>query len=150
MIPCLNGPTLWESCDADAVLIKISGELCLVNKNKWVSSIVVEISMRIFNSTEISKAINPNSPNDVCNALQHIMEYVHVRFADRLSFLSRRAVLHNLKYDQQVASFANASGAGAKKSLFLNNTKKGPTGGPCTSISFRTGNYSSRCSVFWF
>lgn len=52
----------------------------------------------------------------------------------------RRAVLHNLKFDERVASFENASGVGAKAALLMDKNKsKSGSGGACTAISFRTG-----------
>lgn len=55
----------------------------------------------------------------------------------------RRCVLHNLRFDEQVASFANAAGAGleADAGMAARDGRDGLAGGgsPCTSISFRTG-----------
>ena len=59
--------------------------------------------------------------------------------------LRRRAVLHNIKYDEEVATFANAAGLGADalSLLPLDKSKQAPRtggkGGACTSISFSTG-----------
>ena len=50
------------------------------------------------------------------------------------------ALLHNLKYDEEIARFANASGVGAKAGLLLDATTfKSPGGSACTTIAFRTG-----------
>ena len=52
----------------------------------------------------------------------------------------RGAVLHNLRTDEEVAAFANASGVGAHASLLLEpSTAATAAGGACTAISFRTG-----------
>ena len=68
-------------------------------------------------------------------------------FSGRMAVLSpdqwdlcSTALLHNLKYDEQIASFANASGVGAKAGLLLDPTaSKSPGGSACTAIAFRTG-----------
>lgn len=50
-------------------------------------------------------------------------------------------MLHNLRYDEEVASFANAAGTGIKAELVLPGTFKATGHSPaCTKISFRTGN----------
>ena len=55
----------------------------------------------------------------------------------------RRCILHNLRYDEQVASFANAAGAGleADAGMAARDGKDGLAGGgsACTALSFRTG-----------
>ena len=54
-------------------------------------------------------------------------------------------MLHNLRYNEEVVTFANASGVGAKASLLLDPAgANSPGGGACTAISFRTGNARSR------
>ena len=56
--------------------------------------------------------------------------------------LCRRALVHNLKFDEGVAVFANAAGAGARNSLLLSTAAAlAPSSGECTAISFRTGAY---------
>lgn len=51
----------------------------------------------------------------------------------------RRAVLHNIKYDERVVAFANAAGAGAKNTLFLSTMAQHAQQSQCTAMSFRTG-----------
>ncbi len=57
--------------------------------------------------------------------------------------LPRRAVLHNLRYDDTVMQLHNASGAGTNASLYLTGSDaqaaRLAAGGACTTISFRTG-----------
>ena len=59
-----------------------------------------------------------------------------------LAGLSRRALLHNLRYDEPVAAFANASGVGTNDEASLGGQPRGSAGGgACTAISFRTGAF---------
>lgn len=51
----------------------------------------------------------------------------------------RQAVLLNLKFDEVIASFANAAGVGSGDQLRASATKTKPGGGACTCIAFRTG-----------
>jgi len=51
----------------------------------------------------------------------------------------RQAVLLNLKFNEVVASFANAAGVGSGDQLRASATKPKPGGGACTCIAFRTG-----------
>ena len=52
----------------------------------------------------------------------------------------RRALLHNLRFDESVAAFSNASGAGTADEAFLpGQMRNAAGGGACTAISFRTG-----------
>lgn len=51
----------------------------------------------------------------------------------------RRAVLLNLRYNETIASFANAAGVGSGEQLRASATKAKPGGGACTCIAFRTG-----------
>ena len=52
----------------------------------------------------------------------------------------RRALLHNLRFDEGVAAFSNASGAGTADEAFLpGQARSSAGGGACTAISFRTG-----------
>ena len=55
-------------------------------------------------------------------------------------------LLHNLRFDEPVAEFANASGVGAAASAGgkAGGAPHGAAGGACTAISFRTG---VRCSL---
>ena len=58
------------------------------------------------------------------------------------SLSCRRAVLLNLKYDEEVTSFANAAGAGAANELTaFSSLPKADVAAqqPCTAISFKTG-----------
>ncbi len=49
-------------------------------------------------------------------------------------------MLHDLRYDETVTTFRNASGVGAGAELLPNTAAaKGAGGGACTCISFRTG-----------
>ena len=57
--------------------------------------------------------------------------------------LCRRAVLLNLKYNETIATFANAAGVGSGDKLRASATKAKPAGGACTCIAFRTGETSS-------
>ena len=60
----------------------------------------------------------------------------------QLSVSCRRAVLLNLKYDEEVTSFANAAGAGAANELTaFSSLPKADAAAqqPCTAISFKTG-----------
>ncbi|GIL66695.1 hypothetical protein Vafri_20180 [Volvox africanus] len=56
-----------------------------------------------------------------------------------------RAVLHNLKFDEEVVSFANAAGTGLAAEQLLGGgagtaaARGGVGGGACTALSFRTG-----------
>ncbi len=63
----------------------------------------------------------------------------------------RRAVLHNLRYDETLAQFANASGVGTNADLFLTGSAaqaaRLAAAGACTAISFRTGESYSRSSL---
>ncbi len=52
----------------------------------------------------------------------------------------RQAVLLNLKFNEVVASFANAAGVGSGDQLRASATKPKPGGGACTCIAFRTGS----------
>ena len=66
-----------------------------------------------------------------------ILSYNHVR-------LCRRAVLHNIRFNEQVASFANAAGLGADTASLLPAGKghrdcPGGRGGACSVITFSTG-----------
>jgi len=62
-----------------------------------------------------------------------------------------RALLHNLRYDEPVAEFANASGVGAAPTAG-GGARRPPAaagGGACTAISFRTGGLNveqGRCA----
>ena len=54
----------------------------------------------------------------------------------------RRAVLLNLKYDEEVTSFVNAAGAGAANELTAFSSLPKTDAAvqqPCTAISFKTG-----------
>lgn len=52
----------------------------------------------------------------------------------------RRALLHNLRFDERVVAFSNASGAGTADEAFLpGQARSAAGGGACTAISFRTG-----------
>lgn len=57
--------------------------------------------------------------------------------------LNRRAVLHNLRYDDTLMQLHNASGAGTNASLYLTGSDaqaaRLAAGGACTTLSFRTG-----------
>lgn len=48
-------------------------------------------------------------------------------------------MLLNLKYDETIASFANAAGVGSNEQLRASATKAKPGGGACNCIAFRTG-----------
>ena len=48
-------------------------------------------------------------------------------------------MLLNLKFNEVVASFANAAGVGSGDQLRASATKLKPGGGACTCIAFRTG-----------
>lgn len=50
--------------------------------------------------------------------------------------------MHNLKFDKKVAVFSNASGAGAKNTLFLSSMAQKQATSECTTLSFRTGSFS--------
>ena len=54
-------------------------------------------------------------------------------------------LLHNLRFDEPVAEFANASGVGAAASAGgkARGAPHGAGGGACTAISFRTGAHKS-------
>ncbi len=52
----------------------------------------------------------------------------------------RQAVLLNLKFNEVVASFANAAGVGSGDQLRASATKPKPGGAACTCIAFRTGS----------
>ena len=55
-------------------------------------------------------------------------------------FGDRRVLLHNIRFDEPVASFSNASGTGTNDEAFLGGMPRGnAAGGACTAISFRTG-----------
>ncbi len=57
-----------------------------------------------------------------------------------VALLCRRALLHNLRFDESVAAFSNASGAGTADEAFLpGQARSSAGGGACTAISFRTG-----------
>lgn len=59
----------------------------------------------------------------------------------------RRAVLLNLKYNETIASFANAAGVGLGEQLRASATKAKPGGGACTCIAFRTGQPLHACTT---
>ena len=48
-------------------------------------------------------------------------------------------MLLNLRYNETIASFANAAGVGSGEQLRASATKAKPGGGACTCIAFRTG-----------
>lgn len=52
-------------------------------------------------------------------------------------------MLHNLRYDETLLTFHNASGAGTNSELYLNNsearTAREAAGGAVTNLAFRTG-----------
>ena len=48
-------------------------------------------------------------------------------------------MLLNLRYNETIASFANAAGVGSGEQLRASATKVKPGGGACTCIAFRTG-----------
>ncbi|GIL87705.1 hypothetical protein Vretifemale_15746 [Volvox reticuliferus] len=56
-----------------------------------------------------------------------------------------RAVVHNIRYDEEVVSFANAAGTGLAANQLLGGgagtaaARGGVGGGACTALSFRTG-----------
>lgn len=62
---------------------------------------------------------------------------------------NRRAVLHNLRYDDTIMQLHNASGAGTNASLYLTGSDaqaaRLAAGGACTTISFRSG--AACCAV---
>ena len=61
-------------------------------------------------------------------------------FSDNTRLWYRRALLHNLRFDESVAAFSNASGAGTADEAFLpGQLRNSAGGGACTAISFRTG-----------
>ena len=67
---------------------------------------------------------------------------VAVSLADGL--LPRRVLLHNLKFDEPIASFANAAGVGVDMGSLLGPHsakagKQSARSGACTAISFSTG-----------
>lgn len=73
-----------------------------------------------------------------CLAPSPALDVVGVGLADG------RVVLHNVRFDEEVASFANASGAGLASDLLLGGgaglaAGGGASGGAVTAISFRTG-----------
>ena len=59
------------------------------------------------------------------------------------AYYRRRAVLLNLRYNEAVATYHNASGAGTAADRFLSGSAAQAAhlaaGGACTNISFRTG-----------
>lgn len=69
----------------------------------------------------------------------------------------RRAVLHNLRYDETLMSLHNASGVGTNADRFLTGSEAQAAalaaGGAVTSISFRTGacarNARCACAHAW-
>ena len=60
----------------------------------------------------------------------------------------RQAVLLNLKYNETIASFANAAGVGSGEQLRVSASKPKPGGGACTCIAFHTGATASLTSCF--
>lgn len=48
-------------------------------------------------------------------------------------------MLLNLKYNEAIATFANAAGVGSGEQLRASASKTKPGGGACTCIAFRTG-----------
>ena len=57
-----------------------------------------------------------------------------------MCFPGRRALLHNIRFDEPVAAFSNASGTGTNDEAFLGGAPRSTAaGGACTAISFRTG-----------
>lgn len=56
--------------------------------------------------------------------------------------LCRRALLHNLRYDEMVAEFNNAAGAGTDADMYLTNSAareaRKAIGTTCTALAFRT------------
>ena len=48
-------------------------------------------------------------------------------------------MLLNLKYNETIASFANAAGVGSGEQLRASASKLKPGGGACTCIAFQTG-----------
>lgn len=64
-------------------------------------------------------------------------------FADRRLLpwpLCRRVLLHNLRYNEPVAAFANASGVGTMDEAFLGGQPRSNAGGGAVNaIAFRTG-----------
>ena len=65
---------------------------------------------------------------------------VLLMLCDRGFLFCRRAVLLNLKYNETIASFANAAGVGSGDKLRPSATKAKPVGSACTCIAFRTGD----------
>ena len=57
-------------------------------------------------------------------------------------FTGRRALLHNIRFNEPVAAFSNASGTGTNDEAFLGGAPRNTAaGGACMAISFRTGMY---------
>lgn len=57
-------------------------------------------------------------------------------------------MLHNLKYDESVAAFANAAGVGVDTASLLKEGtmqagRAGSKSGSCTAISFSTGMHTA-------
>lgn len=72
-----------------------------------------------------------------CTTPSPALDVVGVGLADG------RAVLHNLRFDETVVTFANAAGLGASDDLLLSGTGRGNSavgGNACSRISFRTGS----------
>lgn len=64
---------------------------------------------------------------------------------------SRRAILHNLRYDETLMTLHNASGAGTNADLYLTGSQaqaaRQAAGGACTNIAFRTGEGGGCCGL---
>ncbi len=78
-----------------------------------------------------------SKPGSTCNKVQSLATMAKPAAT---ACCCRQAVLLNLKFNEVVASFANAAGVGSGDQLRASATKPKPGGGACTCIAFRTGS----------
>ncbi|KAK9819682.1 hypothetical protein WJX72_001066 [[Myrmecia] bisecta] len=136
---------LWKigEYDAPEVSIQLAEDFqptCLAHPDTYLNKVAVggrEGKMQLWNfvSGRMLFEFSLGEADVQCITSSPALDVVGVGLADG------RAVLYNIRYDEEVVTFANASGVGANSDLYLTGTFKRPAAEThaCSCISFRTG-----------
>ncbi|CAK0785298.1 hypothetical protein CVIRNUC_008505 [Coccomyxa viridis] len=135
---------VWKigACAEPEVTIDLGDDFaptCMAHPDTYLNKVVVgsqQGSMQLWNFVKGTKLYEFSVADCAikCLAPSPALDVIGIGMADG------RALLHNLRFDERVAAFSNASGAGAADETFLpGQARPSAGGGACTAISFRTG-----------
>ncbi|BDA46919.1 probable guanine nucleotide-binding protein subunit beta-like protein at C-terminar half [Coccomyxa sp. Obi] len=112
---------------------------CMAHPDTYLNKVIVGGSKGRMQLWNFSKGVRlfefTVAHSDIkCIASSPALDVVGIGLADG------RALLHNIRFDEPVAAFSNASGTGTNDEAFLGGaSRSNAAGGACTAISFRTG-----------